>query len=210
MALRALAISDIHSHVQELQQLLGKAGKFDFCLLAGDLTNYGSMRDAAQVIKVLPENTVAVPGNLDTPEVLKAMEEAGISVHNASKEIKGIRIAGFGGGFPGTPGQMNFPDEMLWNSLSSLGIGSSTVLLTHLPPFKSRLDRAFAGVRIGSKSVRKAIEEFKPLLSVSGHAHESFGKETIGETLCLNPGAVKDGRAALIEIPSKKIEFITL
>jgi uncharacterized protein len=79
-----------------------------------------------------------------------------------------------------------------------------TILLTHCPPFASGLDtaplldsdfrpKASAGdlLRgpVGSTGVRQAIEEFKPMLGLHGHIHESGGETRIGETLCLNPGS---------------------
>lgn len=79
-----------------------------------------------------------------------------------------------------------------------------TILLTHCPPYASGLDTApllDADLRpkvsagdllrgpVGSTGVRQAIEEFKPMLGLHGHIHESGGEARIGETLCLNPGS---------------------
>lgn len=63
-----------------------------------------------------------------------------------------------------------------------------TVLLTHGPPYKTRLDRIFDGY-CGNKSYREFIVKCKPVLAVSGHIHENFGKEDfIGITRIINPG----------------------
>lgn len=74
----------------------------------------------------------------------------------------------------------------------------------HCPPFNSGLDLApeldenlkpkVRGGRInfipcGSIAVRKAIEEFQPLLGLHGHIHEAPGIAKIGRTLCINPGS---------------------
>jgi hypothetical protein len=74
----------------------------------------------------------------------------------------------------------------------------------HCPPYDSGLDLApmltreiemvmSAGqpvmIPVGSTAVRRAIEEFQPLLGLHGHVHESRGTVRIGETLCLNPGS---------------------
>ncbi|MBS3795937.1 MAG: phosphoesterase [Candidatus Thorarchaeota archaeon] len=74
----------------------------------------------------------------------------------------------------------------------------------HDPPFDSGLDTApkleddhaikKAGgttihAPVGSKSVRKAIEQYQPLLGMHGHIHESVGFSRIGRTLCVNPGS---------------------
>ena len=41
----------------------------------------------------------------------------------------------------------------------------------------------------GSKSVREAIEKYKPMLGVHGHIHESQSVAKIGRTTCVNPGS---------------------
>ena len=41
----------------------------------------------------------------------------------------------------------------------------------------------------GSSSVRKAIEQYKPMLSLHGHIHESTSVAKIGHTTCINPGS---------------------
>jgi Icc-related predicted phosphoesterase len=74
----------------------------------------------------------------------------------------------------------------------------------HAPPYGTRIDlapkldeKAQVKIRygspemvpVGSKSVRKVIEDFQPLLGLHGHIHESAGIEHIGRTLCVNPGS---------------------
>ena len=44
-------------------------------------------------------------------------------------------------------------------------------------------------VPVGSKTVRKIIEKYQPLLALHGHIHESPGFAKIGRTKCLNPGS---------------------
>lgn len=74
----------------------------------------------------------------------------------------------------------------------------------HVPPYNSRLDTApllgqdlkvktAAGAvmtaPVGSVSVREAIEEVQPLLSLHGHIHESGGSVKIGRTTAINVGS---------------------
>ncbi|MEM1676420.1 MAG: metallophosphoesterase [Nitrososphaerota archaeon] len=42
---------------------------------------------------------------------------------------------------------------------------------------------------VGSKSVRKFIEKYKPLIGLHGHIHESAGYDKIGKTIVFNPGS---------------------
>lgn len=41
----------------------------------------------------------------------------------------------------------------------------------------------------GSRSVREAIEKYKPMLGLHGHIHESQSVARIGRTVCINPGS---------------------
>jgi Icc-related predicted phosphoesterase len=74
----------------------------------------------------------------------------------------------------------------------------------HCPPKNTSLDLAikidpltlqpqagFKGTQrehVGSSAVREAIEIWQPLVSLHGHIHESPGRDTIGRSICLNPG----------------------
>ena len=66
--------------------------------------------------------------------------------------------------------------------------GKKIVLLTHGPPFNTKLDKLEVG-HVGSVDYRKFIERIHPKLAISGHLHETVGKvDKIGSTKCINPG----------------------
>jgi Icc-related predicted phosphoesterase len=100
------------------------------------------------------------------------------------------------------------PEEEFLDRLSGLLKGvrdpRKTVMMTHVPPYDSGLDTApllspdlrptvTAGdlIRgpVGSTGVRAAIEQFRPVLGVHGHIHESGGQRKIKDTLCVNAGS---------------------
>lgn len=56
----------------------------------------------------------------------------------------------------------------------------------------------------GSKLARRIINTHQPVLSFGGHIHESWGKDKIGKTIAVNPGAAHEGRAAIIELSENK------
>ncbi|HXF59040.1 MAG TPA: metallophosphoesterase [Candidatus Saccharimonadales bacterium] len=63
----------------------------------------------------------------------------------------------------------------------------------HGPPHGTALDLIHGEVHVGSRVVRKFLEERRPLLSLHGHIHESpavSGRfaDRIGPTICVNPG----------------------
>jgi Icc-related predicted phosphoesterase len=81
---------------------------------------------------------------------------------------------------------------------------ANLIAVLHCPPRGTELDQApvidgefrvkssGGEVRmgpVGSTAVRGFIEQHQPLLSLHGHVHESKGAESLGRTLCINPGS---------------------
>jgi Icc-related predicted phosphoesterase len=95
-------------------------------------------------------------------------------------------------------------EERLERVVSQIRHMKTAVFCIHVPPYDSVIDAAplitedlryvVRGghthmVPVGSKSVRKVIEKYQPLLGLHGHIHESPGFVNIGRTQCLNPGS---------------------
>lgn len=101
------------------------------------------------------------------------------------------------------------PEEELWKKLEKIrdiysGDWRKVILNFHCPPYCTKLDLApkldknlkpvvfLGGIvyeNVGSKSIRRFIEENQPLLSLHGHIHESFATDYVGKTLAMNPGS---------------------
>lgn len=75
------------------------------------------------------------------------------------------------------------------------------ILVTHAPPFGLGLGLLHSGQDVGSRSVRAFVEKHQPLVTLSGHIHESpdVGRAltgvprhtaTCGPTTCHQPGQV--------------------
>lgn len=86
---------------------------------------------------------------------------------------------------------------------------SRTVMIFHSPPYGTRLDVAGPdppGIHIGSLAIRHFIDQFRPLLTLHGHVHESSRlsgswMEQIGNTVSCNAG--HDGpELCLIKFPN--------
>lgn len=60
----------------------------------------------------------------------------------------------------------------------------------------------------GSKMARRVINTYQPLLHLGGHVHESMGKDRIGKTILVNPGAAHEGNAAVIEIIDGRVKSV--
>jgi len=102
-------------------------------------------------------------------------------------------------------------EEELWTEIEKMTIQvpdlSKAIFNFHDPPVDSTLDRCpmldwdadppapifKAGQMVmhgaGSKSVRRAIETYIPMLSLHGHIHESAAVVKIGRTVAVNPGS---------------------
>ena len=77
---------------------------------------------------------------------------------------------------------------------------SNMIMIMHQPPKDTACDTITSGAHVGSPALRQVIEELQPLAVVTGHIHESFGKDTIGKTLVINPGSLAEGRYAVLEV----------
>jgi uncharacterized protein len=76
--------------------------------------------------------------------------------------------------------------------------GGKSIWIMHSPPWGTNLDVIYGGHSVGSRSIRRFIETFQPLMTLHGHIHEAprlSGNyaDTIGNTLCINPGQLLSG-----------------
>jgi len=205
-----LALSDIHGRLGNLEKIISLIHNkgVGLVLVAGDFTNYGTKEQTKEALGMLKGlKVMAVPGNLDAEEVLKALEEEKVSLHAKRECFGNLCFAGFGGGLEGNPGALLSSEEAIKEGLlRNCRCKNKLVLLTHLPPFGTRLDNA-GGKHIGSRAVKAVVEKIGPMLLLCGHAHESFGEQKIGKTQCINIGAVKDGKAVLVKIGKSEFEW---
>ncbi len=203
--LRILAAVDIHGRPQAILPALAEESP-DLVLLSGDLTTAGDLEDVKEILKFFEGfPTLFVPGNMDPPELL-SVERIGSAenVHGRVVSVRGISIGGVGGVNPGpfsTPIELG--EDQIWGLLR--GLGRVDILLSHAPPHGTTLDIPRAGGHVGSRSVRRYIEEFQPLLCVCGHIHESAGMERLGRTLAVNPGPASRGMYCSIRLREGEI-----
>jgi len=205
--MRILAIADIHGYhgASYFLEELGGLYDFDAIMIAGDLTNFGPAEYARELIDSLSGDIFAVPGNCDPVDVISAIEKSkGWNVHRKIVNYRGYRIAGLGGtngrGF--TMG-ITFDEKEAYKFLREC---NGCIVLLHQPPF-GILDKV-GNRHIGSKGIRRALDEAKPLLVISGHVHEARGYEIRDNTIFVNPGPLKEGYASLIDLERKEVKMI--
>lgn len=152
----------------------------------------------ARLEKILagrPEKKILVlPGNYDMD--LKRTALAARDLHLKALELKGWRIAGYGGAGVETPGmpehlQVPYEDIRTGNkkqpeSFPFLTRNYPDIVVLHQPAY-GYLDK-FSGLgHSGNTHIRDYLETAPVKLVLSGHVHENWGAETDGATLFLNP-----------------------
>ncbi|AEC51839.1 hypothetical protein PNA2_0923 [Pyrococcus sp. NA2] len=207
--MRIVAVTDIHGKKSSVASLVEKL-EASVVLIAGDITHFGNGHEAEEILEPLLNSGVkvlAVMGNCDGRDVLQKIEELGISVHDKRVEIGGIGVVGFGGSNI-TPFSTiwEFSDDEIYNSLKR-NYRDGDVLLTHAPPYGTKLDKTYSGVHAGSRGLRRFIEEEQPPLCACGHIHEGRGIERIGSSIAVNPGPLSRGYYALIDTDEWRVDL---
>lgn len=205
--LKLLVLSDIHGATGPIDAAAALIGGADAVVVAGDLTRTKTRAEAADIVACLERHAariLAVHGNCDRSEVGEYLEEKGYSLHGKGMVLAGIGFFGLGGSSP-TPlnTATEYTEEAIAETLRA-GYGaakgaSPVVLVSHVPPRGIR-DRAFFGLRGGSRSVRAFLEAHRVDLCLCGHIHEAAGVERLGGTLVANAGSFKQGRYLWVEL----------
>ncbi len=212
--MKVLAISDIHGNFYRLGKLVESLKKksFDLIIIVGDLTNFGSMNEAKEVLDIISKiNHKAlfyVPGNCDPRELLtRAVPTYETSwLHGRIVIHENLILAGIGGS---NPSPFNTPSELTEEEIQRLllriskswkDLRGSRLLLSHTPPYGTLLDVTYYGDHVGSKALRSFLEHEDVRLCICGHIHEARGIDRLNETLLLNPGSLEKGFYAIIEI----------
>ena len=192
--MKILAIADIHGSQYRLNIVLKNIESYspDLVILCGDITQFGPGELAKNFLNQIPTETLALTGNIDTPDVNKAIDESKATNISSKKVIKnGVSFIGI--------------DETIQNDFNILEKKVSSekiVLVSHKPPYGAQ-DKIFIGMHGGSKDLLEIIEKIKPSLVLCGHIHEDPGFTKIGETIVVNCSIGKRGEGAIIDINEK-------
>jgi hypothetical protein len=200
--MKILVVSDIHGNHADIKKLAAESRGVQLMIAAGDLTHFGGREDAETVLDSLDGlglPYVAVPGNCDNAEAAEAIRDRGVNIEGEEREIEGLRLFGIGGGLPGpvsTPNEIS--EEDISSALQGLD-GKGLLLVSHQPPAGTVADRAMKVKHVGSTALKEWIDANTPLLTVSGHIHESHEWAEYAGSYVLNPGAFKEGRYAVVD-----------
>ena len=190
--MRILAVADIHGAQYRLNLVLKNIERYspDIVVVCGDITQFGPWELAKNFLNQIPIETLAVTGNIDTPEVNKGIDESkaiGIEMKRVVK--KGVPFIGTNG--------FDYTQIDILNNKKLLD--EKSVLISHVPPYGTQ-DKIFLGKHGGSKDLREIVDKYKPRLVLCGHIHENPGVNKIENTTVVNCSMGKRGEGAIIEI----------
>ena len=221
VTIKYLVISDIHGNVRSLKAVIGsELNNIDVILVAGDLSSYSgeyvNVLEILNTIALKNRKVITVIGNMDSPSLIDIINSSYPSItclHGTITRLGKLTIAGLSGGLYSpfnTPFELSEDDfrKLIANIVKKISIIENRylALLSHTPPYGTKVDLTFTGLHVGSKSIRKFIEEFKPLVAISGHIHEARGIDRLGNTLIVNPGPLFKGYYALLDIEDRNVK----
>jgi hypothetical protein len=165
---------------------------------------------------------VCVPGNMDAPEerYFQAIERYVIRSHNI-KLIHGdfvnmgdYIISGFGGEITFSQEEnffvLQYSKQKVCMFLERINyFRGKKILLFHTPPRGDVIDLEGTQHR-GCDVINELLSMIKPKIVFCGHAHKAQSKEKISDTLVVNPGALKNGKFAVIDTETEEVKFLKI
>ncbi|MEM2638370.1 MAG: metallophosphoesterase family protein, partial [Candidatus Hadarchaeales archaeon] len=210
--LKILVAADFHGAAtaeSNLSKFLERG--YDCAILIGDLTEFGPPEVAESILSLVESFKIpvlSVPGNCDPKDILAILDRHGANLHGKCRKIGDVIFVGLGGSNI-TPFRTPFEltEAEILEELSALleGVKGRWALVTHAPPFETKLDELPSGTHVGSKSVRQIVEEKQPLLLACGHIHEARAIDRIKNTIMVNPGPISKGFAAEVVITENDV-----
>ena len=203
-----LALSDIHGSYKKMLEIISSNSTADVIIIAGDLTTYGSAKEAEDAIKQLQsfnKPVFVVAGNMDPIELDDTFAQLGVSINGRGVVIDHV---GFFGVSASPISPLSTPNEITeveishhadagWKDVTS---AKYRIFAPHAPPINTKLDMIHSGKHVGSTAVRAFIEQHQPDVTICGHIHEARGSDAIGKTQIINCGPVGKGYYGVIRI----------
>lgn len=189
--MKLLAFVDLHGSKSGLKKVIERAKKKDIelVLCAGDFTIFSEAQKLIlEKLDKIGKPVLIIHGNHEDPDSIRKdcrrLKNCKF-IHKSAFRWDGYLFIGWGGG------GFSFRDRRFEKEVkrfrNMIKENDKVVLMTHAPPYKTKIDE-IGGEHAGNKSIRKFIEQVKPVLAVSGHLHECTGEDKIKGTKVINPG----------------------
>jgi len=215
--MKILAITDIHAAYKKVEEII-KIESPDILIIGGDLTTVGTVKEAEMAVRNFRqycERVFCLSGNMDLVQHDDMYTRLGISL-NAQCVI--IEHVGFFGVSSAPISPLRTPYEITEEEISRrihegykhVQPTFKKILISHAPPYGTKVDITHSGIHVGSTAVRDFIEDHQPEVVICGHIHEGRGQDVIDKCLIVNCGAAKDGYYVIVEILGDKIDIKNL
>ena len=204
--MKFLVITDLHQNtdmIPRFNELIGEKGA-EFVLFLGDVTDFGTGEQAADIISRIDSKVYAIPGNCDPLDLPEKIRDVAVDMHGNAADIGGYRLVGLGGSnITIFHTAFELEEDALYDGLRRNAC-EGMILMTHAPSF-GILDEIPSGANVGSPAIKRIVDEFRPILALSGHIHEAIGCKVIDGTTFVNPGPAKEGYCAVVDITDGKV-----
>lgn len=189
--MKVLVFVDTHGNKAALERIVRKAEKVNLLICCGDISNWGqNLKSIFSILSKAKKPLLIIPGNHEMEEELEKVCSSFnyvIYLHQKSYELNGYVFFGYGGGgFALIDPKF---EKITKKFKKTLKKNSKVILITHAPPYNTKVDVLDHLGHRGCKSIRRFIEEIQPAFHFCGHLHENNAKrDKIKNTFIVNPG----------------------
>ncbi len=206
--MRLAYVVDVHDRSDAVPEAIAAIGDVDLLVVGGDITTGGTPDDAERAVenwRALAPRMLALAGNMDSPAIDARLTELGVALDGRGFAFGDVGVFGVSAA-PISP--LRTPYELTDEELErriARGFAAVegcrvTVFCPHAPPARTACDRLASGEHVGSEVIRAFVEREQPDVVLCGHIHESRGADEIGRSRVVNPGPVREGHYAVVEI----------
>ncbi len=193
--MKILAFTDIHGSSVSLKRIEQKVKtqKPDLLVCAGDISIFErGIYSIMKRLNKIGKKIIMIHGNHEDAHTFLKYSKLFtnlVFVHKKSCIENNVLFLGYGGGgFSETDREFEMAAREKFAKAISQNKDKKIILLTHAPPYGTRLDRIGRNY-CGNKSITAFLKKNKIDYLMCGHLHENFGKEDkIGKTIIINPG----------------------
>ncbi len=192
--MKILAFTDLHGSRKTLKQVIEKSKDAGLVICCGDLTIFEQdLNTLLGRFDSIKKPVLIIPGNHENSMRLKKVCSDFKNIvymdGRAFESDEFIILGAEGNGFSIVDRQFDKVAKSFQKILKSRKGDKKYILMTHAPPYETKLDRLFDTGHCGNKSIRNFILKSKPAFAFSGHIHENSGKkDRLGDTTIINPG----------------------
>lgn len=188
--MKILAFVDIHGSTTAMEKIEEKARHSDILVCAGDLTIFEqNLEPLLKRLDKIGKPVLMIHGNHEFEKNIEKVCSTLKNVHFIHKKVYktgNYKFLGYGGGgFSLEDSGFDSAARIFNKEITSQ---NKVILVTHAPPYNTNIDKIEKSHH-GNKTIRRFIDKSHVDLVVSGHLHETGGKEDIiKKARIINPG----------------------